>query len=343
MAFVHETDARVVADVIAIASRVEGWVMAVPIEEGQLIPAGAPIAQIDSRLVDLKVAELAAEAAAISAERNQIAARKQMHDQRTASQSRSETAHLESAKALVESLELEFKFAEEEYQRAQALSRSAVVSKQELDRTRKEYQRARQELLRARAEAAAAQAKLEAVQAERGELLVLDREMQVLREREKQYQARLEQARVERDDHTVKSPTAGVISRTFIVPGDYLREGQRVALLHEPRNIWIEANIRETEISRIRVGQRVRISIDAYQDLPVEGRVQRIGQATTAQFALLPNPNPSGNFTKVTQRIPVRIAVDQITPDNDRSGSDNLPEFLLRPGMLVEIDIDTTS
>ena len=75
------------------------------------------------------------------------------------------------------------------------------------------------------------------------------------------------------------------------------------------------------------MGQPVRIVVDAYPDLDLIGRVERIGQATTGEFALLPNPNPSGNFTKVTQRLPVRIAIDQ-------------RENKLRPGMMVEIRID---
>ena len=115
-------------------------------------------------------------------------------------------------------------------------------------------------------------------------------------------------------------------SKTFVLPGEYVRPGQRIALIHDPEKIWVEANIRETEIRRLRVGQRVDITADAYPNESIVGEVARLGQATTGEFALLPAPNPSGNFTKVTQRLPVRITLAENA-------------HLLKPGMLVEVDI----
>ena len=98
-------------------------------------------------------------------------------------------------------------------------------------------------------------------------------------------------------------------------------------MLHDPSNIWIEANVRETEIRRLVVGQTVDIEVDAYPDRPFAGRLVRVGHATTSEFALLPSPNPSGNFTKITQRLTVKIAVEQ------QAG-------LLKPGMMVEAYIN---
>ena len=90
---------------------------------------------------------------------------------------------------------------------------------------------------------------------------------------------------------------------------------------------FIEANIKETEVRKLRIGQSVDISVDAFPDLEIVGRVEAIGNSTTSEFALLPTPNPSGNFTKITQRLPVRIKVEQ-------------EKGLLRPGMMVEVNID---
>ena len=97
-------------------------------------------------------------------------------------------------------------------------------------------------------------------------------------------------------------------------------------LTHNPKNIWVEANVKETVIRKLRVGQTVDIHIDAYPDEPYPGTVQNIGSAATSQFALLPSPNPSGNFTKITQRLPIRIAIQN-------------PDPRLRPGMMVEVKI----
>jgi membrane fusion protein (multidrug efflux system) len=123
------------------------------------------------------------------------------------------------------------------------------------------------------------------------------------------------------------SPASGIVDETFVHPGEYLVPGQRVLLMHDPADIWIDANIKETEIRHVEPGDRVKIHVDAYPDREFEGTVQRVGNAATSQFSLLPSTNPGGNFTKVTQRLPVRITIEQ-------SGE------LLRPGMMVEVAIE---
>jgi len=119
-----------------------------------------------------------------------------------------------------------------------------------------------------------------------------------------------------------------LIDRLFVEPGEYVGAGQRLLLLHDPSVVWIEANVKETQLRRLAAGQPVRVRVDAYPDEAFEGTVERIGQSATSTFALIPTPNPSGNFTKITQRVPVRIAIEQ------REGK-------LRPGMMVEVRIAT--
>ena len=97
--------------------------------------------------------------------------------------------------------------------------------------------------------------------------------------------------------------------------------------MHDPNEVWVEANIKETQVGRLKLGQKVLVAVDAYPDDTFTGRVSRIGSATTARFALLPTPNPSGNFTKITQRVPVKI--DIVDPPKP-----------LTPGMMVEVEID---
>ena len=108
---------------------------------------------------------------------------------------------------------------------------------------------------------------------------------------------------------------------------DYVKIVIRVeAIVHDPERVWVETNIKETDIARLQAGQTVSVSVDAYPDARYTGTVESIGTSTTASYALLPNPNPSGNFTKVTQRLPVRITLDN-------------PDRRLNPGMMVEIRI----
>jgi len=107
---------------------------------------------------------------------------------------------------------------------------------------------------------------------------------------------------------------------------DSLGAGQRIVMFHDPNQIWVEANVKETSIGLLKPGMKVDVRVDAYPGRVVHGEIYRIGQAATSKFALLPDPNPSGNFTKITQRLPVRIRLT----DKDVE---------LRPGMMVEVDI----
>ena len=118
-----------------------------------------------------------------------------------------------------------------------------------------------------------------------------------------------------------------MVDRTFVQVGEYVRPGQRLAIVHDPERLWIEANVKETQIRKLAIGQPVEIRVDAYPDEVFRGQVRIIGSATTGSFALLPNPNPSGNFTKITQRLPVRIEIERA---RER----------LAPGMMVEVRID---
>ena len=98
-------------------------------------------------------------------------------------------------------------------------------------------------------------------------------------------------------------------------------------MVHDPKRVWIDANVKETDIRKVKIGQVADVTVDAFPDKKFSGKVIAIGNAATSEFALLPTPNPSGNFTKITQRLRVRVAIDQ-------------EQNLLRPGMMVEVFID---
>ena len=149
----------------------------------------------------------------------------------------------------------------------------------------------------------------------------------VLEARRDELLARIRRQELEVAAHTASSPLAGVVSKVFLEVGEHVVPGQRIALVHDPRAVYVQANIRETEIRKLALGQEVRIEVDAYPDRVFEGKVSAIGLAATSTFALLPSAKPSGSFTKVTQRFPVRIVVEK-------------GEETLRPGMMVEVFID---
>lgn len=130
----------------------------------------------------------------------------------------------------------------------------------------------------------------------------------------------------------VTAPCDGVIAKRWHFPGDVVREGQAVFSLFDLANIWITANLEETKIAHVHYNDLVRIRVDAYPNLNFSGNVLTIGAGASSQFSLLPPNNATGNFTKVTQRVPIRIS---LTPPY--SGD----TLYLRPGMSVEIKIKT--
>ena len=156
-----------------------------------------------------------------------------------------------------------------------------------------------------------------------------DQERAILEAQRDAVLARIRRQGLDVSAHTVVSPLAGVVSKVFVEAGEHVEPGQRIALVHDPRTVHVQANIRETEVRKLALGQRVRIEVDAYPDRSFEGTVNAIGLAATSTFALLPSAKPGGSFTKVTQRFPVRIALE---PDGES----------LRPGMMVEVFIDIT-
>jgi membrane fusion protein (multidrug efflux system) len=325
--YVHETDARIVADMITVASRVDGLILSRPIEEGDRVQSGQVIAVVDANLARLKLAELEAEMVSADTALDRVDSEIALADRATATRVASSESRLAEARAGREATGQEFRFAESEFQRSQALQGGAAITASRVDRTRADYLKQQQEMARSTAQVKTAEGQLAEARAERQRLEVLKSERATLVAKRQEILARIDSQRAEIDRRQVMSPIDGVVSRTFVSAGEYASAGQRVALMHDPQKVWIEARFRETDIRRLSVGQVVHVTVDAYPDDKFDGKIERIGHAATSEFALLPTPNPTGNFTKVTQRLPVRIAIQQ------RDGR-------LRPGMMVEVYVD---
>lgn len=146
-----------------------------------------------------------------------------------------------------------------------------------------------------------------------------------------QEEAAVAQARLNLEYAIIRAPIAGLVSRKTVEVGQIVQPGQPLMALVPLDKVWVTANFKETQLAGIRPGQRAEISVDAYGGRSFTGTVDSIAAATGARFSLLPPENASGNFVKVVQRVPVKIAIDQ--------GQD--PERVLRPGMSVEATVYT--
>lgn len=329
MTHVYEYDARVVTDHVTIGSRVEGNLIALNVEAGETVAAGDLLAQVEDRIPTLELSALQAELAALRAERNEYAARTDLVTRQTDSRYRTRLTSIRSQQARRASLAADLRLAEQELARFASLYERRVISRSSLDRAQADVARLRGDMQRADADIASSRGEAAEAEADKGELTVIERELAIVEFKEAQLAARIARHETLISQRAIRAPKAGVIDRVFVENGEYVGEGRRILMLHDPDEIWVEANIKETEVRRLKRGQRVAITVDAFPDDVFVGRVDRIGTAATSRFALLPTPNPSGNFTKVTQRIPVKILFEQRPRQ-------------LAPGMMVEVEIDVT-
>jgi membrane fusion protein, multidrug efflux system len=131
---------------------------------------------------------------------------------------------------------------------------------------------------------------------------------------------------------TIEAPMHGVVSKRWALPGDVVSPGQPIFTIFNTDSVWATANLEETKLSALKPGDSVEIKVDAYPKSVFRGRVSQLGANTASQFSLIPPNNASGNFTKVTQRVPVKILIERTDPAG-------VPRESLLPGMSVEVRV----
>ena len=324
---VYEYDARVTADIVTVSSRAEGWIVDLAVREGQRVEAGQTLVKIDDRAAKLRVDGLRAQIEGVRVERARLRAERKLDQNQADAAMRTRTSTIMVREKALAALQADLDFARLELDRSRTLFASKVVNERQLQVAQAAVTKLEIQILQLQAEHEQAEGSLGEARVGHDRLGVIDAQIEALTHQVAVLAAQMRQQQVDVEDRTIKSPIPAVIDRTFTLPGEYVAAGQRILLLHNPDEVWVEANIKETQVGKLKIGQTVRVSVDAYPSETFVGRVARIGSATTARFALLPTPNPSGNFTKITQRVPVKIDIVQMPKP-------------LTPGMMVEVEID---
>lgn len=324
---VYLIDARIAANVIAVGSEASGRVTEVPVVAGQKVAKGDLLVGIETRPVELMLDQTNAQIVQIEAEQGRQRAQQDLLRQQIASRLQSARAQIAAARAQKTAKGAELKAAQADFDRVSALFDRKTLSAQRFDEAQARFVSAQQQEQGADAAIHVAEANVAVIEADRVQIDVIDRQLAVLEAQKTALVAQREHQLLELEKRTIRADFDGVIDAVFIDAGEYVAPGTRLILYHDPRRIWIDANVKETEFEHVKIGAPATIVVDAYSRRTFKGTVEQTGQAATSQFALLPSPNPSGNFTKVTQRLPLRIAIDQ----NDD---------LLRPGMMVQVSID---
>ena len=162
---------------------------------------------------------------------------------------------------------------------------------------------------------------------EKKQVILQERNIELLKAKIQEAQAALQLAEIRLQETSIFSPIRGVISKRMADRGQMVQPGQPIFIVNDPGDKWIVANVEETKVRRVHPAAKATIEVDAFPGKTFEGRVEFIGAAAISEFALLPTENPSGNFIKITHRIPVRISVKD-------------SENRLRPGMMVVVAIE---
>jgi membrane fusion protein (multidrug efflux system) len=324
--YVYVSDARISSTMVAVSSRISGWIEEFPVTEGQYVKTDSVLANIDEREARLRLAQLDAQLKTIAAEYAQAESEKALVARQTDSRIDAQKSKHRAAKSALSEAEVSLAQEQNDWLRAQSLLKEQIISREIWESRRSDFERSREKRNRVKAEVDMAKAALFEAEANLAQVDVLENKLQIISSKTGEANNKRDQLLLNLDDHAIRSSIDGYVDETFVHAGEYVSRGQRILVAHDPNNIWIKANVKETEIRHIRVGAVVDILVDAYPGQVFRGEVSSIGNAATSQFALLPSPNPSGNFTKITQRVEVHVSISQT-------------ENMLKPGMMVELEI----
>lgn len=307
---VETDDAYVQADFVLLAPKVTGYVASVPGQENQTVTAGTPLVVLEDgdyrNALSQADAQLAVQHASVTRVERQIVAAE---------------AGIRQAHARVDAATAAANQAAADLTRYRRLASDDIATAQQLEAAEANDATTRAALLEAEAGVATAEADHAAVAAQRAETQALIPGLEAARDR----------AARDLEATVLRAPTGGVIGNVSVAAGDFVTPGKRLLAVVPLDAVYVEANFKETQIGLLAPGTPVTLEVDAFPDQHVTGTVQGLAPASGAVFSLLPPENATGNFTKVVQRVPVRIA---ISPEVAAQG-------WLRPGLSVVVTADT--
>ena len=310
-------NAQVDGHIVPVLAKVGGFVKTVNVDENDRVKTGQLLVQLEDNdyRVRLQQAQADLAAAEATAGGNGFAGQAQAQVQSAAGQRAALDAQIGAARANANK-------ADADLARARELAAKQIISKQQLDAALAAADVAHANLLAAQRQALAAG----------GTVNTAEAGVRVANARTLAARAAAANAQLQLDYTRITAPASGEVSRRQVEVGQLVAPGQPLLSIVADTGVWVTANFKETQLAKIRPGQPVEFEIDAYGGCVAEGKVESVSGATGAKFALLPPDNATGNFTKVVQRVPVRIKVTKPCADN----------YPLRPGLSANVHVDTS-
>jgi membrane fusion protein (multidrug efflux system) len=311
-------NAQVDGHIVPVLAKVGGYVNTVTVSENDSVKAGQLLVQLDDDDYRVRLQQAQADLAAAEATGGGggFSGQAQSQVQSAAGQRAALDAQIGAARANANKADLDLA-------RARELADKQIISKQQLDAAQAMAAVAHANLLAAERQAAAAG----------GTVNTAEAGVRVANARTMAARANAANAQLQLDYTRITAPASGEVSRKQVEVGQLVAPGQPLMSIVADTGVWVTANFKETQLAKIRPGQPVEFEIDAYGGCVGEGKVASVSGATGAKFALLPPDNATGNFTKVVQRVPVRIAVTKPCAGNHP----------LRPGLSAVVHVDTSN
>jgi membrane fusion protein (multidrug efflux system) len=309
--FIESTNnAYLRADQVAMAPRVSGQVSDIYVKDNEEVAVGQPLLKIDPRRYEMTMRQARATVAAREAD---IA--------KSEADLRQQDAVIAQAEADLKTAQATSDLAGKEFDRAAALVMHGYATQQKNEQTESALAQARSTVNLKQAVCDAARQQVATLKAQ-----LAQAEAQLAAAKEN-----LSQAEIDLNDTVLRSPIAGRVGDRTVQTGQFAQPGTKLLTIVPTQQMYLVANFKETQLQHMRPGQPAEISVDAYPDLVLTGTVDSFAPGTGAQFALLPPENATGNFTKIVQRVPVRIKVN--APENAA------PAFV--PGLSIEVSVNT--
>lgn len=302
-------NAYVEADMAVIAAKVPGYVAAVEVKDNQPVKAGDPLVRIVDADYRAALAKAEAEVERLTRERGAAGARVM-----------AEADAITQAQAALRAAEAQATRAAADARRADGLLAQGFATRATVDQRRAEAASAEALVAERRAAIAGAQAGRQAASGSAGGAGAA----------QKAAIASAEAARLDLENTVIRAPFDGVVGNRSVRPGQFARQGQQMMVVVPVSQAYLVANFKETQIRGMQPGMPVDVRLDAYPDTPLKGRIDSFSPASGSRFSVIPPENATGNFTRIVQRVPVKIVLDQPLPEGVR----------LTPGISADVEVD---
>lgn len=330
-------DAQIDGDVDPVTPKIGGYVKAIRFKDNQFVKAGDTLFVIDDADYRIRVAQ--AEAALQTAEAGGgvsqfnvgVASATIQSSQANVQTARNQVS---TAQANVAAAQVRVQKANRDFDRYSRLLAEKTIPQQQFDNVQAEKDAAQAALQAAQSQLETAQLQVTAANSQTGvtssQRKAIASQIGVAQATVKQRQAELDLARLQLSYTVVIAPSSGIVSKRAVQVGQLIQPGQALCAIVDNADLWVTANFKETQLTEMQLGQPVEVSVDAFGEEKLTGKIESFAGATGARFSLIPPDNATGNYVKVVQRVPVRIELDKKSPVFTK----------LRPGLSVTVAVD---